>query len=159
MYDRSGMVESNPEPVIPIVLEPGAKMPTYATAQSAGMDLCALASVRLEPFERRLINTGVRMAIPEGFEGQVRPRSGLALKRGLGMVNSPGTIDSDYRGEIGLILINFGQEPIELDAGERLAQLVICPVVRAHCLEVTSLEATDRGDGGFGSTGTHSKPH
>jgi dUTP pyrophosphatase len=104
--------------------------------------------------ERRRVWTGVRLAIPDGFEGQVRPRSGLALTHGLGMVNAPGTIDSDYRGEIGVVLINFGQEEIRLQAGERIAQLVICPIYQAVFRVVERLDDTPRGEGGFGSTGT-----
>lgn len=100
-----------------------------------------------------MVPTGVRLSIPEGYEGQVRPRSGLALKQGLGQVNSPGTIDSDYRGEIGVLLINFGQETIRLNAGERIAQLVICPVARATLIAMEALDDTARGEGGFGSTG------
>lgn len=112
-----------------------------------------MSDVRLEPMERKLVPTGVRMAIPPGFEGQVRPRSGLAIKHGLSMVNTPGTIDSDYRGEIGVLMINLGQEAVELKGGERIAQLVVCPVVRAELAMVDDLDATERGEGGFGSTG------
>ena len=103
--------------------------------------------------ERKLVPTGLRVAIPQGFEGQVRPRSGLAVKHGIGMINAPGTIDSDYRGEIKVILINLGSEVVRLDEGERIAQLVICPVARAAIIEVDELESTIRGEGGFGSTG------
>lgn len=135
-------------------LEPGAEPPAYATDGAAGMDLRAFEDVRLEPMERRLVRTGVRIAVPDGFEAQVRPRSGLALKHGIGLVNSPGTIDSDYRGEIGIVMINFGQTAVELVKGERLAQLVLAPVVRAELTCVEALSATERGTGGFGSTGT-----
>ena len=147
------MVQPNCGVEIQVVLEPGATMPSYKTIGSAGMDLCANEDVRLEHLERKLVPTGLRIAIPEGYEGQVRPRSGLALKHGLSMVNTPGTIDSDYRGEIGVILINLGQEPVHLNRGDRIAQLVICPVVRAEMTQVESLDATHRGEGGFGSTG------
>jgi len=126
----------------------------YATTGSAGVDLRAAEDVELAPLERRRVWTGVRVAIPDGYEGQVRPRSGLALKQGLSMVNSPGTIDSDYRGEIGVILVNLGQERVVLRKGERIAQLVFCPIVRAEFEAVEQLEDSDRGEGGFGSTGT-----
>ena len=119
------------------------------------MDLTSVEDVALAPMERRRVNTGVRVAIPHGYEGQVRPRSGLALRLGLGMVNSVGTIDSDYRGEIGVILINFGDQHVHLPKGERIAQLVICPIVQAQIIEVgEQLSETARGEGGFGSTGT-----
>lgn len=107
----------------------------------------------LEPLQRKLVRTGVRIAVPPGFEAQVRPRSGLALRLGLSMVNSPGTIDSDYRGEIAVILINLGSEVVKLEQGERIAQLVVCPVARAEVRIVAELSETDRGEGGFGSTG------
>jgi dUTP pyrophosphatase len=144
------------DPTVPlhVLLAEDAKLPTYATPGAAGLDLFAKEAVVLEPLERKLVGTGLRLAIPPGFEGQVRPRSGLALRLGLGMVNSPGTIDADYRGEVGLILINLSTETIRLGAGERLAQLVICPVVRVTPVAVETLEATTRGEGGFGSTGT-----
>lgn len=129
-------------------------MPSYATAGAAGMDLRSTADVTLAPMERQLVPTGLRVAIPEGFEGQVRPRSGLALRLGISMVNTPGTIDSDYRGEVGVILINLGRETVKLEAGERIAQLVVCPVVRAETVAVEVLDDTERGGGGFGSTGT-----
>src|ERR1019366_5577947 len=121
---------SNNSVSLPITLEPGADAPEYATAGSAGMDLRSLEKVSLEPMERKLVRTGVRIAVPPGFEAQVRPRSGLAIRLGLALVNSPGTIDSDYRGEISLIMINFGTTAVELPRGERLAQLVLAPVAR-----------------------------
>lgn len=139
---------------IPIALDEGAHLPSYATEGSAGMDLRIIESVTLLPGERKLARTGLRVAIPMGYEGQVRPRSGLALKKGISMANTPGTIDSDYRGEVGIILINLGQEVVQLNEGERVAQLVICPVVRASWQVTESLDATERGGGGFGSTGT-----
>jgi dUTP pyrophosphatase len=129
------------------------ELPRYQTAGAAGMDLRADEPVDLAPGERRLVPTGIAVAIPPGWEGQVRPRSGLALKLGLGMVNAPGTIDSDYRGEVGVILVNWGQERVRLARGERIAQLVVAPVTRASLVEVASLPDTGRGDGGFGSTG------
>lgn len=124
------------------------------TPGAAGMDLRSIEPVELEPMERKLVSTGIRIAIPEGCEGQVRPRSGLAVKHGISMVNTPGTIDSDYRGEIKVLLINLGQNVVQLAAGERIAQLVICPVVRAEIAVVEELDDTQRGSGGFGSTGT-----
>jgi dUTP pyrophosphatase len=136
-----------------VVADEGIELPAYKTAGAAGMDLCCAEDVSLEPMERRLVSTGLRIAIPEGYEGQVRPRSGLAIRHGLTMVNTPGTIDSDYRGEVGIILINLGQERVDLSKGERIAQLVICPVARAAVVRVDSLDETERGEGGFGSTG------
>lgn len=148
------MAQRMAELEIPISLDGGATVPTYQTEGSAGMDVCSNEDVRLEPMERKLVSTGIRVAIPPGYEGQVRPRSGLAVKKGLSMVNTPGTIDSDYRGEMKILLINFGSEAVELSKGERIAQLVICPVARATWREVENLDETDRGEGGFGSTGT-----
>jgi dUTP pyrophosphatase len=117
------------------------------------MDLRADEPVDLAPGERQLVPTGIAVAIPPGWEGQVRPRSGLALKLGLGIANAPGTIDSDYRGEVGVILVNWGQERVRLPRGERIAQLVLGPVTRASLVEVAELPGTGRGGGGFGSTG------
>lgn len=128
-------------------------MPAYATEGASGLDLRAVETVVLAPLERRLVPTGVRLAIPPGYEGQVRPRSGLALKKGIAMVNAPGTIDADYRGEIGVLAINLGAETVQLEAGERIAQLVICPVARAELIPVETLDETPRNEGGFGSTG------
>ena len=129
------------------------ELPRQQTAGAAGMDLRADEPVDLAPGERRLVPTGIAVAIPPGFEGQVRPRSGLALKHGLGMVNAPGTVDSDYRGEVGVILVNWGREPVRLARGERIAQLVVAPVTRAVLQEVAELPGSERGGGGFGSTG------
>ncbi len=129
------------------------ELPRHQTAGAAGMDLRADEPVELAPGERALVPTGIAVAIPPGYEGQVRPRSGLALRHGLGMVNAPGTIDSDYRGEVGVILVNWGRETVRLARGERIAQLVVAPVTRAALFEVTELPGTDRGGGGFGSTG------
>lgn len=131
-------------------------LPAYQTPGSAGLDLCAALSeaAQLGPGERRLIPTGLAMAIPQGFEGQVRPRSGLALKHGVSIVNSPGTIDSDFRGELGIVLINHGAEPFVVEPLSRIAQLVIAPVVQASLELVSSLDETSRGAGGYGSTGS-----
>ena len=124
------------------------------TPGSAGVDLRTVQEVNLLPGARGLFGTGIRVAIPSGFEGQIRPRSGLALKFGLSIVNSPGTIDSDYRGEIQICLINLGQDTVKLEKGERIAQLVICPIARAEFQVVEALTETERGSGGYGSTGT-----
>ncbi|MBX7100769.1 MAG: dUTP diphosphatase [Myxococcaceae bacterium] len=130
-------------------------LPRYQTAQSAGLDLhaCLDVEVVLQPLERRLIPTGLSLEIPEGYEGQVRPRSGLSLKQGLTCLNSPGTIDSDYRGEVGVILINLSNVPATIRRGDRIAQLVIAQVSRVELVEVSSLSESSRGSGGFGSTG------
>lgn len=147
-YDRNVS-----EVTIQVVLEPGATLPAYQTEGAAGLDLCASEGFSLEPFERRLVPTGLKIAIPNGYEAQVRPRSGLALKHGVTMVNTPGTIDSDYRGEIAVLMINLGQKSVSFEAGERIAQLVIAPVARAVLRTVAELDDTQRGEGGFGSTG------
>ncbi len=131
----------------------GLTLPAYATAGAAGMDVVAAEDVTLAPGERRAVATGFAIAIPEGYEVQVRPRSGLALKHGVTCLNTPGTIDEDYRGEVKVILANLGQAPFEVRRGERIAQLVPAPVLRATLIEVDVLDATDRGEGGFGSTG------
>jgi dUTP pyrophosphatase len=127
--------------------------PEYATPGSAGLDLRAFESGVLAPLERKLVRTGIRIALPEGFEAQIRPRSGLAVKHGISMVNSPGTIDSDYRGEIHVLLVNLGAETYTFVAGERIAQMVIAPVIQADFEVKAELATTDRGEGGFGSTG------
>ena len=136
-------------------LRPDAVVPAYMTADAAGLDLAAAldAAVTLAPGARAAVGTGLAMELPRGFEGQVRPRSGLARKLGVTVVNAPGTIDSDYRGEIVVLLINLGREPVALEPGERVAQLVIAPVAQAEIVEVEALDVTERGDGGFGSTG------
>jgi dUTP pyrophosphatase len=130
-------------------------MPQYMTEGSSGMDLCASLEkeVILEPGERKLIPTGISVAIPGGFEGQIRPRSGLAIQKGIGVVNGPGTIDADYRGEIGVLLINFGKEPFTILDGDRIAQMVISQVFRPILEEVDDLPPTRRQGGGFGHTG------
>ncbi len=130
-------------------------LPAYATEGSAGMDIRAAvdADMTVAPGETVLVPTGFAMAVPPGYEAQVRPRSGLAIKHGIGVLNSPGTIDSDYRGEVRIILSNFGKEPFVIRRGERIAQMVIAPFVRAEWEEQGSLEDTQRGAGGFGHTG------
>lgn len=130
-------------------------LPAYATAQSAGMDLRANIpeSITLHPLERRLIPTGLYIALPEGYEAQVRPRSGLALKHGITVLNSPGTIDSDYRGELMVLLINLSQDPFTVNDGERIAQLVIARHEQAVLTAVEVLDKTERGAGGYGHTG------
>lgn len=131
-------------------------LPAYATALSAGMDLLAAVAepVTLAPGQRKLIPTGIAIALSAGFEAQIRPRSGLALKNGISLVNSPGTIDADYRGEIGVIVINHGDQPFTMERGTRIAQMVIARHERAVWTEVDNLDETARGAGGFGSTGT-----
>ena len=131
-------------------------LPHYSTIASAGMDLRANIdeSISLKPLERTIVKTGIFMELPVGFEAQVRPRSGLAFKKGITVLNSPGTIDADYRGEIKIILINLGKEKFIIENGDRIAQMIVCPVVQADLDEVKELSNTDRGYGGFGSTGT-----
>jgi len=133
----------------------GIDLPAYATSGAAGMDICAAndADIMLEAGERCAVPTGFAMAIPDGFEAQIRPRSGLALKHGISIANAPGTIDSDYRGEIAVIIINLGSAPFTIARGMRIAQMVIAPVTRGQFTEVDELDGSDRGVGGFGSTG------
>jgi dUTP pyrophosphatase len=135
----------------------GLALPAYQTEHAAGLDLVAAvaeqAPVTLAPGARALVPTGLAIALPAGFEGQVRPRSGLALKHGLTVLNSPGTIDADYRGEVSVILINLGSEPFVIRRGERIAQLIVAPVVRAQLTLAVALTETSRNAGGFGSTG------
>jgi len=135
----------------------GLALPAYQSMHAAGLDLLAAvpdsAPIRLAPGRHALIPTGLMIALPEGFEAQVRPRSGLAAKHGVTVLNAPGTIDADYRGEIGVLLINHGADPFMIRRGERIAQLVIAPVARARLVAVATLPSTDRGAGGFGSTG------
>ncbi len=148
-----------PEPVlVRLRRDPAAAdlpLPRYMTPGAAGLDLPAAVSepLLLRPGERALVPTGLFLAIPQGYEGQVRPRSGLALRHGITCLNTPGTIDSDYRGQVQVILINLGQEPFTIQRGERIAQLVLAPVVQAGLTLVDDLEATERSDGGFGHTG------
>ena len=133
----------------------GLDLPSYQTAGSAGLDLRAAVGepLTIEPGARALVPTGLKLAIPSGHEGQVRPRSGLALRHGLSVLNSPGTIDADYRGEVKVILANLGAEPFAVERGMRVAQLVIAPVVQVEIREVDAVDATARGEGGFGHTG------
>jgi dUTP pyrophosphatase len=131
----------------------GLPLPVYATAGSAGMDVVSAEDVTVPSMGRHAVATGLALAIPEGFEVQVRPRSGLALKHGISLPNTPGTIDSDYRGELKVILINFGAELFEIRRGDRIAQLVVAPVQIGRMIEVIELDETIRGAGGFGSTG------
>lgn len=138
-------------------LHPLAVVPCYMTEHAAGMDLCTVieSKIVLAPGERTLLPTGLAMEIPPGYEGQVRPRSGLALKSGVALVNAPGTIDADYRGEIGIIVINHGSEPVAFHPGDRVAQLIIAPVTRAVFAEADELADTARSAGGFGHTGVN----
>ncbi len=128
-------------------------LPSYETAGSAGMDVRAAEELVIAPGQRGLVGTGLAFAIPHGYEIQVRPRSGLALKKGISIPNSPGTIDSDYRGELKVILLNHGEEDFVIERGDRIAQIVVAPVQRGILLEVADLDETQRGSGGFGSTG------
>ncbi|MFM2375054.1 MAG: dUTP diphosphatase [Bacteroidota bacterium] len=142
---------------VPIINHSGNPLPSYATMQSAGMDLCAAneSPILLAPGEHRLVPTGLSIQLPTGYEAQIRPRSGLALKHGVTVLNSPGTIDSDYRGEIGVILVNHGKEPFEVKKGERIAQMVVAEHAVVEWKSAESLTGTARGAGGFGHTGKH----
>lgn len=149
-------------PVLRLPHGEGLPLPAYATAGSAGLDLIAALPpdepLTLPPLGRAAVPTGLGIALPEGFEAQVRPRSGLALKNGITVLNSPGTVDADYRGEIKVILINLGTEPVVLERGQRIAQLVVAPVTRITLEESGELQKTTRGSGGFGSTGLDAGP-
>lgn len=136
-------------------LRPSAKLPDYQTVGAVGMDLSADldGAIELTPGERRAVSTGWAVEIPAGFEGQVRPRSGRAIAEGLTLINPPGTIDSDYRGEIKVLLVNLGAAPVRIASGDRIAQLVIAPVARAEIVEASDLAGSERGSGGFGHTG------
>jgi len=140
---------------VPIINESPYDLPSFATVNSAGLDLRANSAnpITLGPLERTIIGTGLKMALPEGFEAQVRPRSGLAAKHGLSVLNAPGTIDADYRGEIGVILVNLSNEPFTIQPGERIAQLVIAKYEQVRWNLQDTLDTTERGAGGFGSTG------
>ncbi|MDB9836823.1 MAG: dUTP diphosphatase [Candidatus Arcticimaribacter sp.] len=140
---------------VPIINESPYDLPSFATVNSAGVDLRANSAspITLGPLERTIIGTGLKMALPEGFEAQVRPRSGLAAKHGLSVLNAPGTIDADYRGEIGVILVNLSNEPFTIQPGERIAQLVIAKYEQVRWNLQDTLDTTERGVGGFGSTG------
>lgn len=142
---------------IPVINRSGFDLPAYATPGASGMDLRAVLEepLTLAPLERALVPTGIFMELPEGYEAQVRPRSGLALKKGLTCLNSPGTIDADYRGEVGVILVNLSNQDQDISPGERIAQLVIQPVVRIQWTPVETIGHTRRSDGGFGHTGTN----
>ncbi|MES2782733.1 MAG: dUTP diphosphatase [Pseudomonadota bacterium] len=131
----------------------GLPLPEYATSGAAGMDICAAESLILRVGKRHAVATGFAFAIPEGYEVQVRPRSGLALKNGITCLNTPGTIDSDYRGEVKVILANLGEDDFTITKGDRIAQIVVAPVTKGAMIEVESLDETTRGTGGFGSTG------
>lgn len=133
--------------------DPSATLPSYAHPGDAGMDLCSVEELVIPRGERRLVRTGLAMRLPPGYEAQVRPRSGLALKKGVTVLNSPGTIDEGYRGEIGVILVNLGDEPFGVCKGDRIAQMVVAPCARAEIVLVSELDSTERGAGGFGSTG------
>ncbi len=150
LKDKSLKIEIMPTPAFA-----GLSLPRYESALAAGIDLAACIDepITLAPGERRLIPTGLKMAIPAGYEGQVRPRSGLALKHGITVLNSPGTVDADYRGEIGVILINLGDRHFEIERGMRIAQMVFARTEQAELLPVVTLSATERGDGGFGHSG------
>ena len=140
---------------VPINNKSPYELPKYATPSSAGLDLRAVltSEITLEPLERKVVGTGIKIAIPEGYEAQVRPRSGLSAKYGITVLNSPGTIDADYRGEIGIILINLSSESYTLNPGERIAQLVFSKVEQVNWIIESDLDKTSRGQGGFGSTG------
>ena len=140
---------------IPIINQSGFELPTYATEGSAGMDLRAYLSesIELQPMERRLIPTGLKIALPEGYEAQIRPRSGMALKQGITCLNTPGTVDSDYRGDIGVILINLSQEIQVIQPGDRIAQMIIAKYEKAIWQKTDMLHESERGEGGFGHTG------
>ncbi|MCK6609616.1 MAG: dUTP diphosphatase [Bacteroidia bacterium] len=140
---------------VSVINESGNPLPEYQTLHAAGMDLLANLEeeVSLQPGERKLIGTGLKLALPEGYEAQIRPRSGLALKHGITVLNSPGTIDADYRGEIKVLLINHGQEPFSIKHGERIAQLIVAKYSQISWEIVEKLPETERGEGGYGSTG------
>ena len=134
-------------------IDPAAILPSYAHPGDAGMDIRSIEELTIAPGERSLVHTGLVMMLPPGYEAQVRPRSGLALKNGVTVLNAPGTIDEGYRGEIGVILANFGTEPFKVEKGAKIAQIVVAPCTRADIVETTETDTTERGEGGFGSTG------
>lgn len=133
--------------------DPAAQLPSYAHPGDAGMDLRSVEDAVIAPGARRLVRTGLKMQLPDGFEAQVRPRSGLALRHGVTVLNSPGTVDSGYRGELAVLLVNFGAEPFAVEKGMRIAQMVVAPVVRAGVEEAMELDGSARAEGGFGSSG------
>ena len=145
--------ENSPCIVKVVRLDETLPLPMYQTIGSAGADLCSAVDVTIEPGERQLVPTGIKVAIPEGYEMQIRPRSGLAVKYGITVVNSPGTVDCDYRAEVGVILINHGSGTFEIRRGDRIAQAVVNKISQAKFIEVDTLDSTERGGGGFGSTG------
>ena len=134
-------------------IDPSVTLPSYAHPGDAGMDIRSIEELIIAPGERSLVHTGLVMMLPPGYEAQVRPRSGLALKNGVTVLNAPGTIDEGYRGEIGVILANFGTEPFKVEKGAKIAQIVVAPCTRADIVETTETDTTERGEGGFGSTG------
>ena len=140
---------------LPVINEGPYELPAYATQSSAGLDLKAVLAeaVVLGPLERKIVGTGLKIALPEGYEAQVRPRSGLAAKHGITVLNAPGTLDADYRGEIGVILVTLSNEPFTIQPGERIAQFVVAQYSQVEWSPVVSLDSTQRGEGGFGSTG------
>ncbi len=161
MFKKERFMNDNPRQTT-VAIQPlphaiGLNLPTYATNQSAGMDLCAAIEEAIEigPGERMLIPTGLSMALPDGYEAQIRPRSGLAIKNGVTVLNAPGTVDADYRGEIKVALINMGQDDFTIERGMRIAQMVIAKYEQVEWNLVESLDETERGAGGFGSTGTN----
>lgn len=133
--------------------DPDAILPSYAHPGDAGMDVRSVEKLTIEPGGRKLVHTGLVMILPQGYEAQVRPRSGLALKSGVTVLNAPGTIDEGYRGEVGVILANFGTEPFKVEKGAKIAQIVIAPCIQANIAETFEMDSTERGSGGFGSTG------
>jgi dUTP pyrophosphatase len=134
-------------------IDPSAELPTYAHPGDAGMDIRSIEELTIAPGARALVHTGLVMMLPPGYEAQVRPRSGLALKNGVTVLNTPGTIDEGYRGEVGVILVNFGSEPFKVEKGAKIAQMVIAPCTRAEIVETDEVDDTVRGTGGFGSSG------
>ena len=134
-------------------IDPAAILPSYAHPGDAGMDIRSVEELTIAPGERALVHTGLVMVLPPGYEAQVRPRSGLALKNGITVLNSPGTIDEGYRGEVGVILANFGKEPFKVEKGSKIAQVVVAPCTRAEIVATDDIDDTERGTGGFGSTG------
>ena len=134
-------------------IDPAATIPSYAHPGDAGMDIRSIEESVIEPGARKLVHTGLVMILPPGYEAQVRPRSGLALKNGVTVLNAPGTIDEGYRGEVGVILANFGSEPFKIEKGSKIAQIVVAPCTRAEIEETVEIDSTERGTGGFGSTG------
>ena len=162
MSDPADTAAGNAGPKVPVQIKRlphgiGLDLPHYATAGAAGMDIVSAETVRIAAGARHAVGTGLAVAIPTGYEIQVRPRSGLAFKHGITVPNTPGTIDSDYRGELKVILINHSDEVFSIERGDRIAQLVLAPVTLASWTEVDTLDDTDRGAGGFGSTGGHAK--